>query len=122
METLQDVKFINVYVVRKIYSMSKANLLGGCGYVVLDTKNEDLKQVKVDKVEFPSLYPKYPDNIIETFVDENKAVQRAEELANQPDKYPYVSKITTKKHLAVTADNGKTVSLLDCLNTFEVKA
>ena len=95
MESVPDVKFIYVYVVRRIYSMSKGQILGTSEYVV-------------------------PPNIIEAFTDKQKAVQRAQELTNQPDKYPHLSKITTKKHLAVTSDNGKTVSLLDCINTFSV--
>ncbi len=75
--------------------MSKGQLLGVSEYVV-------------------------PPNTIEAFTDETKAVQRAQELANEPIKYPHLSKITTKKHLALTADNGQTVSVLDCLNTFTV--
>lgn len=113
METVSDVQFVLVYVVRKVHSTSR-------GYYISDIKNED--KPKVDKIHFDPLYPTLPPTIVEVFADEVKAAKRAEELTDKPNTYSYMSSITTKKHLAVTIDNGKTVSLLDCINTFEVKA
>jgi hypothetical protein len=92
MEIVCNVQYINVYYVRKIYQSDKY-------------------------VWTPKEIPK---NTLEVYLTESEAVQRAEILANQQNNYPYLSKVTTSKQLAITTDNGKTVTILDMLNSFKV--
>lgn len=93
MEIVSNVQYINVYYVRKIYEY-----------------NTYLYTSSIQR----------PQNILEVYLTESEAVQRAEVLANQQNDYPYLSKITTSKQLAITTDNGKTVTILDMLNTLTV--
>lgn len=94
MEIVSNVQYINVYYVRKIYEYNT--------YLLSSSSSQR------------------PQNIIEVYLTESEAVQRAEVLANQQNDYPYLSKISTTKHLAITTDNGKTVTILDMLNTLKV--
>jgi hypothetical protein len=95
MEVVNNVQYINVYYVRKIYDSN----------TYLWSSSSSIRR---------------PQNIIEVYLTESEAVQRTEVLANQQNDYPYLSKISTSKQLAITTDNGKTVTILDMLNTLKI--
>lgn len=95
LEVVSNVKFINVYLVRRVYSLSS----GIC---------------------YPYTSP--PPTLVEAYLSEGEAVQRVEQLENIQDKFPHTSDISMRKHLGVTCDDGKTVSLIDALSTFTVSS
>ena len=132
LEIIETVKFVNVYVVRQVYSYKNGlspedkimDLQGNISTRKhLDAqspsipKSESLKDIKIYN---PPFYPQMPDTLVEVYLSEADASQRAQELFGEKDPFPYFSKVSVKRHLALTADNGKTVSLLDCINTFNV--
>lgn len=94
MEVETNAQFVYVYLVRKMYDFNTSYLY-----------TSSIRR---------------PENIIEVYLTENEAVLRAETLAHENNDYPYLSKVTTSKQLGLTIDNGKTVSILDMLNTFKV--
>ena len=117
LEVVDSVQFINVYVVRKIYSYTY-----GDKYITsfgLETKDSETS--KVNKIPNPPFNLKIPNNIIEVYLTEPEAIKRVENLSQEQDACRYNSQVSVKKHLALTANNGETVSLLDCINTFHVK-
>lgn len=132
LEFVDTVKFINVYVVRQVYSYTNGLFPGD---KIMDVqgnintrkytdaqalgipKSEPLKDIKICN---PPFYPRMPDTLVEVYLSEADASQRGQDLFCEKDPFPYYSKISVKRHLALTTDNGKTVSLLDCINTFNV--
>ncbi len=134
LEIIETVKFVNVYVVRQVYSYKNGlfpedkimDLQGNIStrkhldaQLPSISKSESLKDIKL-KLYNPPFYPQMPDILVEVYLSEADASQRAQELFCEKDPFPYYSKVSVKKHLALTADNGKTVTLLDIINTFNV--
>lgn len=122
MEYVEDVKFINVYVVRRIYTDNTIKTKNsGKGVITFKTqKDNDINKTDFKDIKILPFPPKIPDNIIEVYLFEHDAIERSLELTKQQDDVFYTSKIQINKHFAIIYNNGKTVTLLDAINTFNV--
>lgn len=127
LEVVNNAKFIYVYVVQRIYSFSSAKsytpeeIYTESGWMNLSSQKTS-KPIALENLKIVPYRTSTPPNVIEVYLCEDDAVKRSEQLANIQDKYPYISKISTTKSLAVTCNEGKTVSIIDRLNTFEVSS
>jgi hypothetical protein len=98
MELVEHIKYIYVHVVR---------LTVECDWSNVFSQNDMTNTER-------------PKDLIEVYLNEDNAIQRANELKSM---YPISSltRINVQKHMAITCDEGQTITLIDCLNTFRTQ-
>ena len=108
MEVVPNVQFVYCYRVLRVAGVSPYTSLG-------------CFRMNDEGILVPAGKPKTPDNVIEVYPTEAQAMRRSQTLAEETHDATCPCKTSVTKHLAITTDGGKTVSILDSINTFIMK-
>lgn len=107
MEVIPNVQFVYCYKVLRVAGVSPYTNFG-------------CFRMNDEGVLVPAK-PKIPDDVIEVYPTEAQAMRRSQTLAEETHDTTCPCKTSVTRHLAITTDGGKTVSILDSINTFTVK-